>query len=168
MREDGADRRIGHIVGRYINGFDRSDAAAARRRNALLQFRHFRKQRRLITDRCRHASEQAGQLAARLNEAERVVHQEQYLLGYMVAQIFCISERREADAKTHTGRLVHLPEHHQRARHDPRILHVMPEFVPLTYPLADPGKNRNALVQANDGVHELHDQHRLADPRAAK
>ena len=44
----------------------------------------------------------------------------------------------------------------------------MPQLVALADALAHPGEHRHPLVQTHDGVHELHDQHRLADPGATE
>ncbi len=108
------------------------------------QFRHFGKQGRLVADGGRHAPEQAGQFAAGLHEAEHVVHQEQHLLAERIAQVLGVGQRRQADAKAHAGRFVHLPEHHQRVGHHAGILHVVPQLVAFADALADAGKHRNA------------------------
>ncbi len=168
MREDGAHRRVGHVVGRHIDRLDRGDAAGLRRDDAFLQFGHLGKQRRLVADRRRHPAEQARQFAAGLDEAKRVVHQEEHVLSDVVAQVFSVGQRCQADTEAHARRLVHLPEDHQRPRHHAGALHVVPELVPLANPLADAGKDRDALVQLDDRIHEFHDQHGLADAGAAE
>ncbi|KFB74286.1 MAG: hypothetical protein AW09_000428 [Candidatus Accumulibacter phosphatis] len=166
--EDRTHCRVGHVVSGDIDGLDGGDVAAARGRNALLQFRHFGEQCRLVANRRLHAPEQPRQLAARLHEAESVVHQEQHFLRDMVAQVFGIGQCRQADAEADSRRFVHLPEHHQRARHDAGVLHVVPELMSFANALTDSGEDRYPLVQVDDGVHEFHDQHRLADTGATE
>ncbi len=168
VRKNCPHGRIGHVIGRHVDRFNGSDIARFGRKDALLQFRHLGKQGGLVADGRGHAPDQPRQFAACLNETEGVVHQEEHLPGHRVAQVLGIGQRRESDPETHTRRLVHLPENHQGARHHSRILHVVPKLMPFADALADAGKDRDPLMQANNGVHELHDQYRLANPGTAE
>jgi hypothetical protein len=78
------------------------------RRDALLQRAHLRGQRGLITDGARDAAEERGHFGARLREAEDVVHEEEHVLAFDVAEVLGDGERREGDAGARAGRLVHL------------------------------------------------------------
>jgi protease-4 len=55
MSED--DRRIRIVVGRNVDGLNRSDRSFCRRRNSFLQFSHFTRQRRLVSHGGRHTAQ---------------------------------------------------------------------------------------------------------------
>ena len=168
MVENRADRRIGHVVGGHVNGLNRGNVAAGRGRNSLFQLSHFTDQRWLIAHRGGHAPQEARDFAAGLNKSVGVVHQEKHFFTQRITQILGISQRRHADTKAHTGRLIHLAENHQSVGHDARLLHFAPEFMAFTNPFAYAGKDRNPLVQLRHRMHELHDQHGLTDPGTAE
>ena len=118
MARDRGHRRIGEVVGRHIDRLDRGDRGAGHRGDALLQRRHFGGQRRLVADARRQPAQQAGDLAAGLDETEYVVHQQQHVLVLHVAEILGDGQRGQTDAPARAGRLVHLAEHqHGAAKH---------------------------------------------------
>src|SRR5206468_2787286 len=82
----------------------------------VLQFLDVRTERRLISDRGRHAAEQRRYLGVRLNEPENVVDEEEDVLALVVAEILGNGEPGEADARTRTRRLVHLAVDQGRTR----------------------------------------------------
>ena len=65
-RVEVAERRgrggVGRIVGRHVHGLHRRDGSLVRRGDPFLQGTHFRGERRLVTDRGRHTTEQARTL----------------------------------------------------------------------------------------------------------
>ena len=79
-----------------------------RRRDALLQIAHLRRERRLVTHRARHAAEQRRHFGPRLREAEDVVDEHEHVGVLDVAEILGDRESAQADAKARARRLVHL------------------------------------------------------------
>ena len=85
-----------------------------------------------------------------------------------VAEIFGDREAGERRAHTAPRRLVHLAVDQRRIGDDARLFHVGDHVVPLARALADAGEDGIAAVLFGDVVHQLHDEHRLADARAAE
>ena len=113
--EERLDRRVGHVVRGDIDRLHCGDVAVAGGQDTLLQFGDLGQQGGLVADGGRHASQQPRDLAAGLDEAEGVVHQEQDVLGHGIAQVFRVGQGRQTDAEAYPGRFVHLTEHHQGA-----------------------------------------------------
>ena len=107
MRERVRRRRVGEVVGGHVDRLHRCDRAGARRRDALLELAHLRRERRLVADGARHAAEQRRDLGARLGEAEDVVDEEEHVLA-LVAEVLRHRQAGEADAQARARRLVHL------------------------------------------------------------
>ncbi len=76
VAQDGADRRIRHVIRRDVDGLYRGDSTLLGRQDPVLHFRHLGREGGLVTYGGRHASKQAGNLAARLHETEDVVDNE--------------------------------------------------------------------------------------------
>jgi len=60
MRKGGGRRRVCQVIGRHINSLYRSNRTIFCGSDTLLQFTHFRCQRRLITYGRRHTSQKGG------------------------------------------------------------------------------------------------------------
>ena len=168
MAQNAADRRVRHVVGGNIHRLHGRHGIALSRENALLQFRNFGHERWLIANGCGHSAEEPRNLAARLDETVDVVHDEQNFVMKRVPQVFRISESRKPNAETHAGRFVHLSENEKGLGHHSDGLHFVPEFVGFANALADAREDRYAPMKLGDGMHELHDQNRLAHAGAAK
>ena len=147
MGEGVGGRRVGVVVGRHVDRLNRGHRAALGRGDALLQLAHLGRERRLIADGGGHAAEERRHLGAGLGEAEDVVDEEQRVGAGLVAEVLGHGERRERDAQTRAGRLVHLAEDHDGLVDDPLagvadlgLLHFEPEIVALTGALADAGE----------------------------
>ena len=125
-------------------------------------------ERRLVADPRRQPPEQAGHLAARLHEAEDVVHQQQHVLALLVAEIFGDGERGQADAPARAGRLVHLAVDQHAAVEHAGAAHLDQQLVALARALADAGEHRDALIALDHRVDQLHHQDGLADAGAAE
>ena len=87
--EGGRGRRVREVVGGDVDRLDRGDGALLRRRYALLEGADLVGERRLVADRAGYASEEGRDLAARLDEAEDVVDEEEDVLA----------ERRRGNAR---------------------------------------------------------------------
>ena len=179
MRERRGRRRVGQVVGRHVDRLHRGDRPLLGRRDPLLQRAHVGGQRRLIAHRRGNAAEQRRHLGARLGEAEDVVHEEQHVLAFLVAEVFRQRQPRQADAGARTRRLVHLAVHqrHLGAFDDLVVLvhlddagvdHLVIEVVALARALADAGEHRHAAMRLGDVVDQLLDDHGLADAGAAE
>src|SRR6478609_9016869 len=148
--ERGGRRRVGQVVGRYVDRLDRGDRALVGRGDPLLKRAHVGGERRLITDRRGDAAEQRRHFRARLGEAEDVVDEEQNVLAFDVAEIFGLGEARQSDAGARARRLVHLAEHQSDLRalgrrvavlvlgDDARLEELVVEVVAFAGALADP------------------------------
>ena len=107
VRKCGRWRRIGIVVGRHIDGLDRSDRSGLGGSDALLHLAHFRCQIRLITDRGRHASQKGGHFGTSLSKSENVVDEEQHVHA-LIAEVFSDGETRQRHAQTRAGWFSHL------------------------------------------------------------
>ena len=125
-------------------------------------------ERRLIADSRGQAAQQAGDFAACLNEAKHVVHQQQHVLSFLVAEIFRDRQRGQSDAPARSGRLVHLPVDQNAAIKHAGALHFDEKFMALAGALADTGEDGNALIAFDHRMDELHNYDCLADPGAAE
>ena len=114
------------------------------RGDALLQLAHFVGQGGLVSDGRRHAAEQRRHLGAGLGEPEDVVDEQQHVLLLHIAEVLGHGQGRQRHAHPGAGRLVHLTEHQGGVLEDVGLLHLDPEVVALTSPLADTGEDRRA------------------------
>ena len=169
-----AGRRVGQIVGRHVDRLHRGDRALGRGGDALLQRAHVGGERRLVAHRRRDAAEQRRHFGARLREAEDVVDEEQHVLA-LVAEVLGDGQAGQRDAGAGARGLVHLAVHEGALGAFAAALlvhagldHLVIEVVALAGALADAGEHRVAAVRLRDVVDQLHDQHGLADARAAE
>ena len=163
-----AGRRVGVVVGGHVHGLHRGDGVATRRGDALLELAHLVGQRRLVAHRGRHTAEQRGHLGAGLGEPEDVVDEQQHVLLLLVAEVLRHGQRRQRDAHTGAGRLVHLTEHQRGVLEHVGVGELDPEVVALTGALPHAGEHRSATEVSGDAVDHLLDQHRLAHAGAAE
>ena len=160
-------RRVGEVVRRDVDRLHGRDRAGRRRGDPLLELTHLRRERRLVADGARHATEQRRHLGARLHEAEDVVDEEEDVLA-LVAEVLGHRQPGEAHAQARARRLVHLPVDERDLVHDAGLRHLEPEVVALARPLADAREDRHASVLHGDVVDELLDEDGLADARPAE
>ena len=150
------------------------DRSVLGRGNALLELAHVRGEGRLVADGRGDAPEQGGHLGARLGEAEDVVDEEQDVLTLFVAEVLGHGERRQADARSRPGRLVHLAEHERGLVENGLTVrrlglhHLVPEVVALAGALANAAENRVARVLLRDVADELENHDGLAHAGAAE
>ena len=168
MAEQLGDRRVGEVVGRDVDCLDRGHGGAGDRGDALLQLGDLGGKRRLVADPGRQPAEEARDLAARLDEAEHIVHQQEYVAAELVAEIFSDGQRTQAHAPPRTRRLVHLAEDQHGSVENTRLAHLQQQLVPFARALADASEHRDAGVGLDHGANQLHDDHGLADPGATE
>ena len=175
VSKGGRRRRIGQVVGGHVNRLHRGDRTLLGRRDALLQFAHFRRQVRLVTDGAGHAAQQRRDFRARLREAEDVVDEEQRVGAFFVAEVFGDGESGQRHAQTRAGRLGHLAVDQRGfgfgrlARLDHAgLAHFQPQIVAFAGALADAGEHGVSAVLLGDVVDQFHDDDGLADARAAE
>jgi len=140
----------------------------ARRRDALLQIAHLRRERRLITHGARHTAEERGHFRTGLREAEDVVDEDEHVRVFLIAEILGDRQTREADAQTRIRRLVHLAVDQRAGVDDARLLHFQIEIVPFARALAHAAEHGLTAVSLRDVVDQLHDDDGLADAGAAE
>ena len=87
----------------------------------------------------------------------------QHVLVLLVAEVLRHGQRRQGDAHTGAGRLVHLTEHQRGVLEHVGVGELDPEVVALTGALPHAGEHRGATEVAGDAVDHLLDEHRLAD-----
>jgi len=141
---------------------------AACRGDALLELAHLVREVRLVADGGGHASQQGGDLGARLGEPEDVVDEQQDVLALDVAEVLRHGQGGQGDAQASPGRLVHLAEHERGLVEDAGLLHLHDEVVALTGALADAREDGDAAVFLRDALDHLLDEDGLADPGAAE
>ena len=143
-------------------------ATLGSRDDSLLKLGDFGHERGLIAHRCGHSPEKPGDFASGLNEAIDIIHEKEHFALKGVSQIFGISQRGQAHAKSHTGRFIHLSEDEQRLGHDSGIGHLMPKLVSLSDPFAHAREYRDPVMERRDRMHELHDENRFTDTCATE
>ena len=180
MREGCGRRWVRQVVGWNVHGLNGGDRARLRGCDALLEHSHLLCQRRLVTHRGWHATEQRGHFRAGERVAVDVVDEEQHVAALarcrlLITEVLGHGEARERDAQAVAGRLVHLPVHHGHFRlrqilqvDDAGFRHLVIEVVALASALTDTGKHRQTCVRLRDVVDELEHRHRLADARTAE
>ena len=191
VRERRGRRGVGQVVGGHIHGLEAGDRTFLGRGDAFLEVAHFGGERRLITDGARRAAQQRGHFRTRLREAENVVHEQEHVLIFFVAEIFGHGERGQRHAETRAGRFVHLAidqtdtgtglDDRQAVRAELRMAllvllhlddagfdHFVVKIVAFARAFTDAGEHRDAAVQLRDVVDEFHDDDGLADAGAAE
>ena len=174
MREGGGRRRVGQVVGGNVDRLHGGDRTLGRRGDALLQRAHVGRKRRLITHGGRNAAQERGDFRARLREAEDVVDEEQNVHA-AIAEILGDGQTGKRNAHARARRLVHLAiDQGAFGAFAAALLvhaaldHLMIEVVALAGALANAGEDGVTAVRLGDVVDELHDEHGLADARAAE
>ena len=166
--EGGGRRRVGQVVGGHVDGLHRRDGAVVGRGDPLLEGAHLRRQRRLVAHGRGHTAEEGGHLGARLAEPEDVVHEHEDVTAALVAEVLGHGQARQGDPQAGAGRLVHLAVAEDGLVDDARLLHLEPEVVALTGPLAHAAEHGVAAVLLGDVVDQLHDDDGLAHAGAAE
>ena len=160
-------RRVGQVISRDVDCLDRGDRAGLGRGDAFLQRAHFRRQRRLVTHRRRHAAQQRGYFHPGQRVAVDVVDEHQDITAF-VAEIFSDGQAGQRNPKAVSRRLIHLTVNQRNLVENVRVLHLVVEVVALAGTLPDPGKHRVAFVLDGDIADQLHHVDGLADTGAAK
>src|SRR6516162_2253471 len=106
MRERGGRRRIGQVVGRYVNRLKRGNRTLLGRRNTCLEHTHFSSKSRLVADGAGGAAEQGRHFGSSLRKPEDVVDKKEHILILLVAEIFGHGEARQSDAEPRAWRFV--------------------------------------------------------------
>ena len=175
MREGRGRSRVRVVVRGDVDRLNGRDRPFLGRRDPLLHLAHLAQQRRLVSDRRRHAAEQRRHFGARLREPEDVVDEQQHVLAFRIAEILRDRERRQADAQARARRLRHLPIHERRPRlarvvriDHAALLKFVPEVVAFASAFTDAAEHRHTAVLQGDVVDQLHDDDGLADAGAAE
>ena len=134
------------------------------------------------------AAEEGGHFGTGLGETEDVVHEEEHVLVFLVAEILGHGEGGEGNAETGTGGLVHLAvnQGHLGAGSEDGAAFVIDldmsfvvllggdnagldhfpiKIVPFPGTFTHPGEDGVTAVAFGDVVNEFHDDDRLADAR---
>ena len=108
MGEGVGGGRVGQVIRRNVNGLEGSNGPGLGGSDAFLHGTHFGGEGRLVTHGGRGAAEERRHFGTGLGETEDIVHKEQHVLVFFIAEILGHGKSGEGDAKTGTGRLVHL------------------------------------------------------------
>src|SRR3954469_9142633 len=149
-REGGGRRRVGVVVGGYVDRLHRGDRVTARRGDPLLQNAHLVGQVGLVTHRGRHPAQQGRHLRTGLGEPEDVVDEQQHVLLLHVAEVLRHRQGRQRDTQSRARRLVHLTEDQRGVLEDAGLLHLVDQVVALTGALTDAGEHRGAAEVVGD------------------
>ncbi len=166
--------RVGQVVRRNVNGLNGGNRALGGGGNALLHRAHFGCERRLVTNRGGDTAKKRRHLCACLREAEDVINEEQNVLTFLVAEVFCLRQAGQRHARTRARRFVHLAvnEGHFGAfaiqLDNAGVNHLVIEVVAFARTLAHACEYRNTTVFHGDVVDELHNRNRLAHARTAE
>ena len=136
--------------------------------DALLKFTHFRRQRRLVSHRRRHAAQQRGHFRARLRESENIVDEEQHVLPFVVAEVLRRRQSGQSHAQSGAGRFSHLTVDQGGLVDDAGLLHFEPQVVSFTRAFAHAGEHGNSTVLGCDVVDQFLNDDGLSDAGAAK
>ena len=145
----------------------------------------------LITDGARRAAQERGHFRTGLRETENIVHEQEHVLVFFVAEIFSHRERGQRHAQTRAGRFVHLAVNKadfRTRRNDGQAIfadfrmalgvllhlddagldHFIVKIVAFARAFADTGEHGNTAVQFGDVVDEFHDDDGFADAGTAE
>ena len=136
-------------------------------RRWLTELAHFRGEGGLVAHGRGHAPQQRRDLHAGQGITVDIIDKEQDVLSFNIAEILRHGQAGQPHAQTHAGRLVHLPEDHDRLIDNAGLFHLAPEVVALAGALADAGKDGKAAVHGGDIADKLLDDNRLAHAGAA-
>src|SRR5690606_36306225 len=123
-----------------------------RRGDALLQFAHFRRERRLVTHGAGHTAQERGHFRTGLRETEDVVDEHQHVRLLHIAEILGDSQTGEAYAQTRTRRLVHLTVNQLDLIENVGFLKLEVEVVAFTRALAHAAEHGLTTVFLRDVV----------------
>ena len=168
MGKGGGRGRVRQVVCRDIDGLHRGDGTLVGGGNAFLQRTHIGGQRGLVAHGGGHVPQQGGDLRARLDKAENIVYEKQYVLPALIPEILRDGQGREGRSQSGAGRLVHLAEHKGGLVNDPGLVHLVPQVISLAAALTYAGKDGIAAVLIGHVPDQLHNEHRLAHARAAE
>ena len=108
-----------------------------------------------------------------MREPENIVDEQQHVLAFFIAEIFCYGQARQTDAQPRPRRLGHLAVDQRHFRFPKimridnlRLLHFEPQVVPLARPLSHAREHRHTAVLQRDVVDQFHDDNGLADTSA--
>src|SRR5690606_29895094 len=104
------------------------------------------RQCRLIPDTRGDSPQQAGDLCARLDEAEDIVDQDHDVRMEIVAEILRDGHGAMPDAKTHGWRLIHLTEHQNGLVEDTGGAHFAIKLLRLAAAFTNPAEQAEALI----------------------
>ena len=168
MGEGRCRRRVGEVVGGYVNALDRGDRAFGGGSDALLQGTEVGGQGRLVTNGRRNAAEQRRNLGPGLGEAEDVVHEEEHVLALFVAEVLGRGQTGQGDTGPGPGRFGHLAVHQRGLGQNAGFLHFMVQVVALAGPLANAAEHGDTAVLHGDVVDHFHHDNGLAATGAAE
>ena len=131
VARNGGDGGIGEIIGGHIDRLNGCDRRPRDGCDTFLQPCHFGRQCRLIAHARRQAAQQAGHLCPRLHKAKDVVHQQQHVLMFCIAEIFRYGQRSQGRAPACAWRFVHLAINQHSARQHARVRHFRQQLMPF-------------------------------------
>ena len=127
-----------------------------------MQLAHLVGQGGLVAHGGGHTAQQGGHLAARLDEAEDVVDEQQHVFVLHVPEVLGHGQPRQGHPQTHAGGLVHLAEDQGGLAGHAALPHLPPKVVALPGALAHAGENGVAAVLHGHVVNQLLNEHGFA------
>ena len=177
MCEGRRGRRVGQVVGGYVDGLHRGDRTLLGGGDTFLQRAHIGGQRRLIAHRRRDAAQQRGHFSAGLRKAEDVINKEQHVLALLITEIFRHGQARKRHAGARARRFIHLAIDQRHLGtfgiaiaklDDACINHFVIQVITFARALTHTSKHRNAAMALGDVVDQFLNGHCLAHTGAAE
>ena len=162
MRKGGSRCGVRDVIRRDVDGLHRGDGSSLGGGDPLLQLPHLCPQGRLVAHGRGHPAQEGRDLGARLGEAKDIINEQQDVLSLFISEVFGRGEAREAYPKPGSRWLGHLTIDQGGFVDDLAGLHLEPQVIPLSGPLSDASKDRNAPMLHGDVADQLHDEDGLA------
>jgi len=169
VREGGSGSGIGKIIGRDVDGLDRSNRTLGGGGNTLLKSTKIGSEGGLVTDSGRNTTKKGGHLGTCLSETENVIDEEKDILTLLITEVLSNGKTSKSDTSTSTGGLVHLTVDESDLRtgltnlNDTSLNHFVIKIVTLTSTLTDTSEDRVTTVCLSNVVNKLHDKNGFTD-----
>ena len=167
MREGCHWRRIRVIVRWNVNRLHGGNGTGPCGGDSLLKLAHFGGERRLVSHRRRHATQQRRDLRTGHTEAENIVDEQEYIPP-LVSEVLRHRECGETDSQTDTWRLVHLAIDQDGVLQNPRFDHLTVHLSAFARSLSDSSEDGITLVNRGDRSDKLLNDDGFPHSRAAK
>src|SRR5690625_728596 len=132
VSEGGRWSWVGVVIGRNVNGLQRSNRLTLSRGNTLLENTHLISQGWLVAHGGRHTAQKGRNLRTSLGETEDVVDEQQHVLVLNIAEVLRHGQAGQSHAHTNSWWFVHLAEHEGGVLQFDHFFHFQEQFVAIS------------------------------------